>query len=488
MMLPCLLVLMSFLQIQTAPPNSLLGSWVNQNPSTNGLTEIVINNNESGHLQVHVWGKCEPEDCDWRIAEVKSWNGLARSVFDFGFSTTTIEFISLPDERLLVVYKSEYKDKSDDPDQDQDHVEFFVREKKAAEDTESVAAKILLKKVAETYRSLSAARFESEQLVEHIDRQSTRQRTFSTSVISRPGKERVETTGSGEPRVIISNGETLWTFFPESNEFTATPAGKHGISRSGVGDYTLLDQIREPARITGLGRVADTDCTMVTLGRDDNHTRTVWIDLETNFIRKDERRDISPTSEGKYSRSSVTTFFVARTVDNLDATLFSFDPAKIHAKDRQELRGNAPVTSIGTLAPEFTLRNLEGKEVRLSDLRGKVVVLDFWATWCPPCRSAMPAIELLHRQLKDKGLVVLGIDDEDSVEQSAFLRNFGYSFSSLVDPAKKIGNLYNVGGIPRTIIIDEEGKIRTYVVGESSYESLWAALHDLRVFREEPRD
>ena len=485
-MLPCVLFLMVCLQVQTTPANPLLGSWVNQNPSTSGITEIVIDNSESRHLQAHAWANCEPADCDWGVTEVNSWNGLARSVFDAAFSTTTVEFIPLPDERLLVVWKSEYKDQSGY--QEPDQVEIFAREKQAAQDTGSLAAKVLLKKVAETYQSLSAARFESERLVERIDQQSNRQRTFSKIIISPPGKERVETTGSGEPRVIISSGETLWTFFPESNEYTAIPAGKLGFAYSGVGDYTFLDQIRGPARITGLGRVADTDCTMVTFGRDGNHTRTLWIDLKTNFIRKDESRDISPTNEGKYSRSSVTTYSVARTVDNLDPAIFSFDPIKIHAKDREKLRKDAPVTSIETLAPEFTLRNLEGKEVRLSDLRGKVVVLDFWATWCPPCRSGMPALELLHRQFKDKRFVVLGIDDEDSAEQSAFLRKFGYSFSSLVDPASKIANLYNVGGIPVTVIIDGEGKIRTYVVGESSYESLWAALHDLRVIQEGPRN
>jgi peroxiredoxin len=79
---------------------------------------------------------------------------------------------------------------------------------------------------------------------------------------------------------------------------------------------------------------------------------------------------------------------------------------------------------------------------------------------------------------------VLGIDDEDSEEQSAFLGKFGYSFPSLVDPVKKVGNLYKVGPIPTTILIDNEGKIRAYDIGGASYESLWTALHDLGVFPE----
>jgi hypothetical protein len=97
----------------------------------------------------------------------------------------------------------------------------------------------------------------------------------------------------------------------------------------------------------------------------------------------------------------------------------------------------------------------------------------------------MPALELLHRELGDKGLVVLGIDDDDSNEQSAFLREFGYSFSSLVDPTKTIRNLLNVGPILTTILIDREGHIKAHDVGGAAYETLCGALHDLGVLGEQ---
>jgi peroxiredoxin len=96
----------------------------------------------------------------------------------------------------------------------------------------------------------------------------------------------------------------------------------------------------------------------------------------------------------------------------------------------------------------------------------------------------MPTLELLSRQFKDKGLVVLGIDDEDPKEQRAFLESFGYSFSSLIDADGKVKTLYNVEGIPATILVDRQGKIKTYDVGTATYESLSKGLQALGVSAE----
>jgi outer membrane lipoprotein-sorting protein len=269
----------------------LLGRWDNQDPSTGGITQVVIQVGESGHLQVHVWGKCEPKDCDWGLAEIKSWNGLSTGAFDAGFATTTMEFVPIPGDRLLVAYKSDFKERSGR--HDQDHAEFFIRERQAARDAQSLAAKALLKKVADTYRSLSAAQFESEQFVEHTGHQSAmRSKRISKISVSHPGKFRLETIGSGEPRVTISNGKSFWTFFPESNEYSFRPAGDQDLP-SPLSAYALLDQIREQARIIGHERVAGADCTMATLERGPDHVRTLWVDPKTNFIRKDETKDVS---------------------------------------------------------------------------------------------------------------------------------------------------------------------------------------------------
>ena len=111
-MLLCTLFLMASFQIQVPPTTQLVGSWINQDPSPSGVTEIVFTDNNNAALQVHVWGKCGPGDCDWGVSEIKLSNGVAKAVSDQGFSSTTMEFVLLPDKRLLLLYKSKYNDQS----------------------------------------------------------------------------------------------------------------------------------------------------------------------------------------------------------------------------------------------------------------------------------------------------------------------------------------------------------------------------------------
>lgn len=113
-----------------------------------------------------------------------------------------------------------------------------------------------------------------------------------------------------------------------------------------------------------------------------------------------------------------------------------------------------------TQAPDFTLKDLGGKKVTLSEYRGKVVLLEFWATWCPPCRAAIPGLERLHQSYKDKGLAVLAIsmDEGGSDDIKAFVRDYGMTFTVLRvndDVAAK----YQVRSIPMTLLVNKEGRI-----------------------------
>ena len=109
--------------------------------------------------------------------------------------------------------------------------------------------------------------------------------------------------------------------------------------------------------------------------------------------------------------------------------------------------------------PEFTLKDLSGKSWTFSELRGKVVLVNFWATWCPPCRKEMPDLETLYGRFGSKGFVVLGISDEEAAKVEPFIRERKVSFPVLLDPGRKVNEMFVVEGIPKSFVYDREGKL-----------------------------
>ena len=126
-----------------------------------------------------------------------------------------------------------------------------------------------------------------------------------------------------------------------------------------------------------------------------------------------------------------------------------------------------PAPEVGHPAPDFTLPALDGDEVHLAELRGKPVILNFWATWCPPCRREMPALEVIWQQHKRGDVMVLGVDQGESVGiVSQYVRqNVGVTFPLLLDRRQDVGDLYLVRSLPTTFFIDAEGIIRAIRVG-----------------------
>jgi peroxiredoxin len=109
--------------------------------------------------------------------------------------------------------------------------------------------------------------------------------------------------------------------------------------------------------------------------------------------------------------------------------------------------------------PEFTLKDLSGKSWTFSQLRGKVVLVNFWATWCPPCRKEMPDLEALYTRFAAKGFLVLGISDEETAKVEPFIRERAVSFPVLLDPGRKVNDMFVVEGIPKSFVYDREGKL-----------------------------
>jgi len=127
-------------------------------------------------------------------------------------------------------------------------------------------------------------------------------------------------------------------------------------------------------------------------------------------------------------------------------------------------RGSRP-PRIGTAAPDFTVQDAD-RTVTLRDLHGKVVVLNFWATWCAPCVEEMPSLVQLQQRFKDKGLSVVGVSiDVDGDAYQKFLKDYKIDFVTVRDPDQKTSSLYGTFKWPETYIIDRDGIVRRKFIG-----------------------
>ena len=132
---------------------------------------------------------------------------------------------------------------------------------------------------------------------------------------------------------------------------------------------------------------------------------------------------------------------------SVDSTQFGKAMSELEADDQKRQQA------------DFTLTDLEGKPWSLKSLQGKVVLVNFWATWCPPCRKEMPDLESLYKQFQKQGLVILAISDEDASKVKPFIAGQGISYTVLLDPGRKVNTLFHVMGIPKTFIYDRSGKL-----------------------------
>jgi peroxiredoxin len=114
-----------------------------------------------------------------------------------------------------------------------------------------------------------------------------------------------------------------------------------------------------------------------------------------------------------------------------------------------------------TTAPDFTLRSVSGPNLRMQEQRGRVVLVNFWATWCAPCRKEMPHLNRLYEKYRASGFVLLGVNvDDDTSKAAAVAEQLGLKFPVLLDSEKKASKLYDLNAMPSTVLVDRDGRVR----------------------------
>jgi len=142
----------------------------------------------------------------------------------------------------------------------------------------------------------------------------------------------------------------------------------------------------------------------------------------------------------------------------------------------------ASAKAVQTAAPDFTLKSQKGDNLKLSELRGKVILINFWASWCGPCRQEMPVLNELYQHYRPLDFTVLGVNvEQNSNDAKSLLKDVTVSFPVLFDNANKVSKLYDVKGMPSTVLVDRDGNIRYVHMGyqpgtEAEYQAQIRAL------------
>jgi thiol-disulfide isomerase/thioredoxin len=322
---------------------------------------------------------------------------------------------------------------------------------------------------------------------------------------SHPGKLRIESSGKMGDSLIVSDGEATWMYLGALKEYTKTAAAAtpESLVRSLVpGMAGVLDQMKakDPylsAKITGEEQVEmggqKHDCYVVEAKLDTislpgsfdmtEGVQKLWVDKVSKLTLK---QTMTATMQGAALKApaqmnqSVTVLSEALDAPVPDS-IFTFTPpegAKLVTEFKGAVKANTDLT--GQVAADFKLKSIDGKEFSLQDLHGKFVLLDFWATWCGPCRRDLPVIEKLHQEFRRKGLVVLGLDAGEEAETvNGFLATAKLSYPILLTPDSGVILSYGVKAFPTTVLIDADGKILLYHVGAGGEKALREGLAKL---------
>lgn len=359
----------------------------------------------------------------------------------------------------------------------------------------------LLRQAQNAYKQLKTFRIDQEaEALSSSELHHAWQKHLIVLAVAAPDKVHFEMKEDTAWHVVVSDGRTVWRAIPYVREWSRTElkgevtALKNGGSegdlaigrlKAALQFYPRLLEDIIQAEVVGHEDVeigaAVFECTVVRVDykpppgpRGYNRwTRTYWVDEQSHLILKDTsvtRGHLTPFAPSKESEIRWLTRVTFLSLNEpVSEGLFSYlPPATFREVDRLERAFPRAATDlIGKPAPELSLQTLDGQPMRLSTLRGKIVLLDFWATWCLPCREQLPAMARLYASIKGQNVVLLGVDDDSDAETALrYVKERHYDWPILFGgPKSDARTKYRVDGIPTLVLIDTHGSIIAYEVG-----------------------
>jgi thiol-disulfide isomerase/thioredoxin len=376
-------------------------------------------------------------------------------------------------------------------------------EKKVTEAKVSDDAKAVLAKVTEAYQKLTALNVAGTLTWEVVAGGAAQgERATFTGSFEAPNKFRHEIKGD---MVVGSTGEKAYAYRPERNDYKQTDAPKERVPAgklpSPMKDLVQMQNVGLMCAIVDdagkylaegvneivVGDPVSIDGTTYTAldFRGEEMNYRVLLDPKTHLVRRvlqDVKRSIEHQGRDDVEKAMLTYDYTAVTpgaTKSAEPALYAWAaPEGSREAVDIDLGGSEDAMKlVGKDAPDFQLKDLDNKDVQLSAHRGRVVVLDFWATWCGPCKASLPELNKLYKDLKGRGMSAFAIDleeDKDTVQPVA--AKLIPDVPALLDEKGDVGKLYAVGGIPQTVVIGKDGKIKKVFIGAGSEAKIRAAV------------
>jgi len=368
---------------------------------------------------------------------------------------------------------------------------------------EAQDARSILEKAAATHRDARSYQLESKIHIKMVagSEEQIVDATMKLAENRDEEKIRAEVDAPSMKLTIVSDGDSTWMYIPDMNRYVVHGQGfemsrlgtllpdlmkEYGRMDDGVANVTLLRQeevaLRDGNRQAYVLAVEYEP--IETSAGTDSKSKTFWIDAERFVVLKEiTEADLSESPLGRpMTLNETTTLEVVRVEQPLDDALFTFRPpenASLVTADDLLKQSRTSQNPESTPAVDFTLQDLSGETVNLESLRGKVVLVNFWATWCGPCRMEMPVIEQIYKELAGEGLVVLAVNVAEEPDQvRSFLDKNGYTFPVLLDTDGSVATQYGASGIPTSVVINREGLVVRHMVGARPERMFREALQD----------